>query len=157
MIEFLKVETDYAFQTWECKTCLVLPNAKPSNPGSQAPSVGDNQKDASTEHKVLYISEVDPELILAQIGISRNKVTNPQEFEAISATLMSCHHSVSLKNDADGVPILCSRIPSDLQRTHAELAGQQAPTLGLYLANTSEEQPYVLNKIVRGQLSVSYK
>ena len=128
MIDFLKVETCFRFEKWECKTCLVLPNAKSSKQGSQKP--GDDQKDASAEHKVLYISELDPELILAQIGISKNKVTNPQEFEAISATLMSCHHSVSLKNDADGVPILCSRIPSDLQQTHAELAGKQAPTAG---------------------------
>ena len=130
MIEFLKEETEYKFENWECRTCLVLPNAKSRKQGSQKPPPGDDQKDATAEHTVLYLSELDPVRILAEMGISKNKVTNPQEFEAISATLMVCHHSMSFKTGVDGAPILCSRIPSDLQLTHAELAGPNAPAAG---------------------------
>ena len=128
MIEFLKVETGFKFETWECRTCLVLPNAKSRKQGSQKPSPGDDQKNA--EHKVLYITELVPENILDEMGISKNKVAAPQEFEAIAATLMVCHHSMRFRNSVDGVPILCSRILSDLQRTHAELAGPNAPVAG---------------------------
>ena len=130
IIEYLKENTGLSFKDWQCVTALILPNSNtiPNKAKHQTyapipykPSV----PYAPSHHSHYVITSIDliPNTILAKLNINK-KFEIEREFEVLSAIAMTSIHSAATKN-AHGIPELC-QIPSEVQRTHREIAGATA-------------------------------
>ena len=113
MIVYLKENTDLSFKDWQCVTALILPNS--------------NNSHALDKHLCLNHHNLIPDTkaILAKLKIdSKSKFEINEEYECLAALAMASIHSAVIAN-TNGILELC-QIPSEGQRTHAELAGAAA-------------------------------